>query len=309
MTQEPPAISRATIAWIFALPLMVAWPLPLVFSTEILARSDTEAAIHIWGLWAAGVSGHPFIVQTAHMAWPEGFVGVLVDPINLPAFLLGLLVSVPLAYNLIAYIGLVVSGLAGACLARRAGGAPMLGAMVGAASPPLLAQTGLGMTETFAVGVVGLTLVALLRALDGPGWRWRILAGLGLGMSWYAGPYNGVWSSLICAVVGAAALIRRESPIRQRLATLGAVAGVGIALAMPLAWAVLTLRVPGQPGTGAAAGLQLCPAPSRTCARAGYSSPTTATNTHSIAPRAPCTTHTPSTSRPTAAVVSRRRCV
>ena len=227
----------------------------MVLNSELLARSDTEAAIHIWGLWAAGVSGHPFIVQTAHMAWPDGFVGVLVDPINLPAFLLGLLVSVPLAYNLVVYTGVAISGLAGACLAQRAGGAPMLGAWVGAASPPLLAQTGLGMTETFAVGLVGLTLVALLRALDGPGWRWRIGAGLGLGMCWYAGPYNGVWVSLICAVVGTAALVRGTTPMRDRLATLGSTAALGLAMVLPLAWAVLTLRVSGQPGTGAAAGL------------------------------------------------------
>jgi hypothetical protein len=251
-------LGRGTIAWILTLPLWVAWPLPLVFRSEVLARSDTEAAIHIWGLWAAGVARHPIIVDTVQMGFPDGLVGVLVDPINLPAFLLGLLSGIPAAYNMLLYTGLVISGLAGALLAQRAGGWPALGATVAAASPPLLAQAGLGMTETFSVGIVGLTLYALLRALEQSSWGWRFAAGLGLGASWYAGPYNGIWSSLVCTVVGAAALFGARSSraaLGKTAVSLGSIGATGLALAAPVAWAVLNLRQAGQPGTGAAAGL------------------------------------------------------
>ena len=43
------ALGRRVLAWILLLPLVVAWPLPLVLGSQVLARSDTEAAIHIWG--------------------------------------------------------------------------------------------------------------------------------------------------------------------------------------------------------------------------------------------------------------------
>jgi len=244
------------MVWIAALPMLVAWPLPMVFTDEALSRPDTEAAIHIWGLWAAAVSGHPYIVDTQHMAWPDGFVGVLVDPLNLPAFLLGLLHGVPAAYNMTLYMGLVLAATAGALLARRAGGNPAVGAFVAAASPPLLTQSSLGMTETFTVGVVGLCLLALLRCLEHPSWRRVVLAGVALAACWYGGPYNGVWASLICVVVGIGALVRSPQRWRELLAALSGTGLVGVLLTAPLANAVLSLRVAGQPGTAAASRLQ-----------------------------------------------------
>ena len=255
MACSQPALGRGLIAWILALPLVVAWPLPRVFFREVLSRTDTEAAIHIWGLWAAGVARHPFIVDTKHLAWPDGFVGVLVDPLNLPVFLLGLPLGIPAAYNLTLYAGLVLAGLAGALLAHRAGGSGALGALVAMASPPLLTQASLGMTETFTVGMVGLTLVALLWSMDALSWRRSVVAGVVLGACWYGGPYNGIWASILCLVVGLSTMVRMPQKRLERALHLGCVAVTGLVLVAPLAWAVLDLRVAGQPGTGAAAGL------------------------------------------------------
>ena len=229
-----PARTRTSLALgliLFGLPLLLLWPGPAVWSTDVLAAPDQEAATHIWGLWAALREGQPLFIHSTLLGWPAGVRLVLVDAANLPAFALGHTLGGPAAgYNSVLYFGLVLQGAAGALLARTVGGAPWLGAIAAMACPTLLSNAADGMTEGFAVGWVGVQLAALLRALRGDGKGWAALAVLGLALAWYGGPYNGLFAALIDAA-GAALLIS------------------------PLAYGILFLRDAELPGSEVRAGL------------------------------------------------------
>ena len=235
---------------ILGLPLLLAWPLPLVWRDAVLAAPGEEAASHIWGLWAAWETGHPLVVDSPLLGWPDGLSIVLVDPVNLPAFGLGLPFGPAAAYNALIYVGLALVGLAGAALARRVGGAPWLGAVAAMAAPVMVSTPASGLTEELTVGLVGLFLAALLRALDGGGPSWTAAAAALLALSWYGGPYNGLFASAIGAVVGLRALVSRRGGGRAALIGIG-----GAVLTAPLAWAILTQRDPRLPGSSERAGL------------------------------------------------------
>lgn len=244
---------------LFGLPLLLAWPLPLVFGQQVLAAPDQEAATHIWGLWAALYEGDPLTIRTSLLGWPDGVSVVLVDPANLPAFALGRALGGPAGgYNLVLYSGLVLMGLAGALLARAAGGAPWLGAVTAMACPTLIANAADGQTEGFAVGWVGVQLALLLRYVELGGAVRGALAALALALAWYGGPYNGIFASCLDAALGLGLLLRarRDRAALARLGRrLGAVAAGGLALVGPLATAILTRRDADLPGSGARAGL------------------------------------------------------
>ena len=244
---------------LFGLPLLLLWPGPAVWRTDVLAAPDQEAATHIWGLWAALREGQPLFIHSTLLGWPAGVRLVLVDAANLPAFALGQALGGPAAgYNSVLYFGLVLQGVAGALLARTVGGAPWLGAIAAMACPTLLSNAADGMTEGFAVGWVGVQLAALLRALRGDGKGWALLAVLGLALAWYGGPYNGLFAALIDAVVGLSALIAarmRPADLRVVAARLGSIAAGAALLISPLAYGILFLRDAELPGSEVRAGL------------------------------------------------------
>ncbi len=242
----------ATLALIVLAPLGLAWPLPLVFGTDLLGWRYQEAGVHAWGLWAALVERSPVVVDTKLAAWPDGVRFVLVDPANLPSFALGSLWSVAAGYNLVLYSGLVLAGVGCALLARRAGGAPWLGALVGMACPTLLACTFEGTTEAFVVGWVAIHLALLLGFLDGRGWWWGLGALAALAAAGHAGPYNGVWAGLLDLGVLLAAVVARRW---KRAGLTVAVLVGGFFACLPLAWATLTQRLDTMSGSGARAGL------------------------------------------------------
>ncbi len=240
-------------------PGIVAWPLPVVFATEFVACRVGEVAAHTWALATALTERAPVLVATQAVGFPEGVTYVLVDPANLPAWALGSRLGPAAGYNAVLWSGLLLAGAGGALLARRVGGAPWLGALAAMACPALLSAASPGTTEDYAVGWVAVHLALLLGYARAGGWLRWLGATVTLVLAVHGGPYNGVWAGLIDATVGVACLARvRRQGWRPVLRVL-AVGACAAAACTPFAWALLTQRAPGLPGTRPGAGLQSPP--------------------------------------------------
>lgn len=236
------------------LPAVLLWPLPLVAHRQLLVAPGYEAASHIWGHWAAWIEGSPLRIRSTLLAWPSGIDLVLVDPIHLPAFVIGSSLAGPaLGFNLVLVQGLLVAGLAGALLAREAEAEPWLGALAAMVVPGLVAAGGDGISEDLAVGFVALFAALLLRARRTPGTRSALLAALALGLCGYAGPYNAMLAALVLVGITLGA-----SPTRARLIQAAGLGLTGLILALPPLAVLLTARSDQLPGGAARAGL---PAP------------------------------------------------
>ena len=234
----------AIAATILLLPLLLLWPLPAVFTTELLSHPAQEAPAHIWGLWAAWHERQPLVIDTTLVTWPDSTSIVLIDPINILPYMLGHAIGGPAAgYNLLLYLGHVLLGVAGVALARRVGGDPLIGAVAAQICPPFIASPATGMTEEFGVGWVALFCVALLSFLESRTAWAGILAAILLSVCWYSGPYNGLWAGLIGLLI-AAGSVRRI----RRLAATAAVGVGGMVLTLPLANAILRERHQDLPG-------------------------------------------------------------
>jgi hypothetical protein len=237
-------------------PLVVAWPLPVVWSRAMLTVPGRDAAGHVWLLWAALRERAPLLGHTDLLGYPEGFSLVLADPGNLPFYAVGSLVSPSAAYNSMLWGGLLLSGVAGALLARRVQGPAWLGALVAMAAPPMLAASAEGTTDSFGVAWVLLQWVLLLRFLDSGRVRDGLLAAGSLAMCWHCGPYNGLWAAMMDLVLGLWVLgrgwssgegvPRRRWPALRRAAMVGA---GGLLLCLPLAHAMLGVQDPNMPGS------------------------------------------------------------
>ena len=107
----------AIAATILLLPLLLLWPLPAVFTTQLLSHPAQEAPAHIWGLWAAWHEGQPLVIDTTLVTWPESTSIVLIDPINILPYMLGHAIGGPAAgYNMLLYLSHVLLGVAGVAL-------------------------------------------------------------------------------------------------------------------------------------------------------------------------------------------------
>lgn len=243
---------RSVPGWVVAaalLPWLLLWPAPLVFASDLLSGRAHEAVSHLWGLWAAVEARNPLVVETRHLSWPEGFTFVLIDPGNVPAYLLGSLLGPVAGYNAVLVSGVSLMAVAGALLGRAAGAdrAGMTTSAIAAAScPALLSNAGEGITESFTVGWCGIAAAALLLHLQEqrPGWRgwtWGALAGLALGAAVWGGPYNALWSAFLCGALGLWHLRawRRTLPV----------AVLGLVVAGPVLASQSIARTPGLPGT------------------------------------------------------------
>ena len=253
---EGPPLSRwevgGLVAVLATVPWVVTWPLLPRFFTHVMAAADQEAAPHIWGLWAAAQTGGALQLDTTLQGFPDGVDLVLVDPLNVLPFQLGLLGGVASAYNTVLLTGVLTMGLAGAALARVAGGSPVLGSVVAMACPTLIANAADGMTEGFGVGMVGLAVAALLRTRQRPQSRWWIAGGLLVGLTAWAGPYNAVWTALVGLALAVAAAIQRRG---GQLVGLFKAGLVGIFVALPVIAAIFGARDEALPGSGSRAGL------------------------------------------------------
>jgi hypothetical protein len=237
VTAPSPRAQRAALAAVLVLlPPLLLWPLPRVGRQALLTSPHGEAAAHVWALWAALREGHPLLFHTRLVSWPEGVDVLLIDPANLPWVALGAPFGPAAAYNAILLGGCLLMGVAGALLARRVGGAPWLGAAAAMACPAFLAGTLRGATEQLAVAWVGIGLALLLEAVGRGGAVRVILAGIAMGISAWAGPYNGLWMGIAGLAVGAGLAVRRDARAWRRALPAGLVAA---AVAAPVAWAIV----------------------------------------------------------------------
>ncbi len=237
-------------------PMLVAWPLPRVWSKAMLTVPGRDASGHVWALWAALQEGSPYLGHTDLLGYPDGFFLTLLDSANLPFFALGSWTGPAAGYNTALWGGLLVSGVAGAMLARRLGGSAWLGAVLAMAAPPMLAASAEGTTGSFCAGWVLLQLALLLRFLDTGRVRDGVLAALALAMAWHGGPYNGFWAAGLDLTVALWIVARGwsadPSAPRRRHPALGRavlVGGGALLLCLPLAWAMLGVQDPGMPGS------------------------------------------------------------
>jgi len=244
-----------TLVLIGLLPLVLLWPLPQLGSSHVLAGADQEAAPHIWGFWAALQSGSPMSIEGSMARHPEGVSLPLVDPAHLAAYQLGQQLSPALGYNLVLLQGFWILGLAGALMARRAGGSARVGAIVAMLSAPMLAAPASGMTEAMGAGWVGIQLVLLLDWLDNGRIRSGVLAAITLAICALSGPYNGVWAGLLDLGLGIWWMTRgagNELPWKQRIRPLWIALGAS-SLVAPLAASLGFGRdgdLPGSRGRG-----------------------------------------------------------
>lgn len=230
------------------LPLAALWPLPRVAGRALLAARGQEGPDHLFGLWAAAQSGHPLVVQTPQVNWPEGVDFVLIDPLNLLFYTLPGLLSPALGYNAVLYAGVVVCALGAALLSRELGADPRAGAVLGAFCGPVLASVSEGQTENLAVGWVAVQLALLLRYIHGGAPAAGVGAALALAACLYGGPYNGIFAAALDLPVGLWALRRRPGVL--------AVGAGALALGAPAVWATLTQRAEGLPGSASRAELR-----------------------------------------------------
>ncbi|MDP6933521.1 MAG: hypothetical protein QGG40_11425 [Myxococcota bacterium] len=197
-----------------ALAALLLWPLPLVAHRALITSPLSEGVSHLWGWWAAMATRSPFTIETTLINFPEGSRLELIDPLHLVPFWLGSWVSPALGFNLVIWLGLVVSGWAGWLLVREAhagtGGDPRntpieqqwLATCIGLSCPTLLAVAVDGITESLGTGWVGVQL-ALLLSLRRNRSASRLFAwGLSLVACVHSGPYNAVWMALLDLPVG-----------------------------------------------------------------------------------------------------------
>ncbi|MCK6523235.1 hypothetical protein L6R49_17610 [Myxococcota bacterium] len=233
----------AVVAGILALiaPLLTLWP---IGADALLAAPGQEAPEHLAGLWLAAQSGDWLVVDTELLAWPSGERFVLIDPLNLLIF--RPLAAWPiLAFNAVLWAGCALGGLAGALLSREGGGRLWVGALLGATAGPLGGMAAEGQTEAFTLPWAALALVALLAFVRAGGLGRGALAAAVLAACFYGGPYTGIFAALGAAVVGL-------WWVRRRPAVLG-VGLLALVLAAPMAWATLTQRDEGLPGSASRA--------------------------------------------------------
>lgn len=189
---------------------------PAVFAGGLVGSAGTEVYGHAWvqswaaAGWPAWPTGTDLAENTT--SWP------VIDP--LPTWALGGLARVigaTVAWNLWAFVGIVLAAVGGGAFARALGGSGIVGAVGVATMPIFLGSLTSGLTEDYAFGLVALALAALLTER-------RLLGAALLGGSAWCGLYLawlGAWPAL---AIGFRRL--RTRPLRWLLA---ATLAVGIA--------------------------------------------------------------------------------
>lgn len=202
----------------------------------LLAALLTGRAWATGGLCAAPggeVYGHAWVQWWTSLGWPAWPTGTdlavgtrawpVIDP--LPTWLLGGLARVvgpAVAWNTGATVAVVVAALGGSALARSVGGVPAVGAIGVAMAPIWLGSLTSGLTEDYAVGGVAYALAAARAG------RWKAAGAVAGGLAW-CGLYLAWFAGLGLAVLA----VRRWRAWRS----IGAGAGVAVALAAPAGWA------------------------------------------------------------------------
>ncbi len=241
MRREPPDWSNLVVAPLLV--LLLTWPMPLR-PTWLLAHPLGEGTNHHWMFWRA--------LQDLPVAnWPAGIDIPLMDPINLP-FALGGLVHPALAYNGVVLAGLLLAYAGAWVFARELEAGPwgsMIAGIAAASAPALGAAADFGISEALPVGWLGFHAACLL-ALARPGSTRRALllalgAGLTLAAFVLAGWYHALFGLIVEVGLVIWTLVRARALRTLKPGLLGLAGAQGLlalALILPRLLAFLEIR-------------------------------------------------------------------
>ncbi len=246
MRREPPVWTNLVVAPLVV--VLLTWPMPLR-PDWLLAHPLGEGTNHHWMLWRA--------LQDLPVAnWPVGVEIPLMDPINLP-FALGGLLHPALAYNGVVLAGLLLAYAGAWFFARELEAGPwgsMIAGIAAASAPALGAAADFGISEALPVVWLGFHAACLL-ALARPGsLRRATLLALGAGLCLaafvLAGWYHALFGLLLelglvgWALVRARRLgtLRFPTPALPLLGLIGAQGLLALGLILPRFLAFLQIR-------------------------------------------------------------------
>jgi MYXO-CTERM domain-containing protein len=156
--------------------ILHTWPLA-IHPFRTLGHPLGEADNHAWMFWKSAVErlGAP----TALFNYPAGSPLPLMDPVNLPLYLLGAWIDPALGYNLVAFACGLLGVLAGYALCREwcEPGPSFVGGLVAGCSPFLAGVMDFGITEAWPLYLLSLHLLFLRRLLVRGGLRNLLASG------------------------------------------------------------------------------------------------------------------------------------
>lgn len=234
------ALDRRFVAAAYLLgALVLTWPLALDPAHSVAGGARTDAPNSLWNLWFVhrAFSMGQLPLHTTLLDPPDGGRIVIADPLNaaLGAPLVALF-GVVAAYAILVIGHLWLAGFAAHLLGRRLGGSGWVAGVGFQWAPIVLAHVHDGSSEAISVGLLPLSALATIAAVESGGARRIGLAGLALFLVAFSGWYSGVGAFLFaCAVLvfGWGELPRRRVVERVLPALL-----LGLALTAPWAAAV-----------------------------------------------------------------------
>ena len=200
MSRRDPRGRALALAFALGTCLAVLWPDGSVIM-GILGDPLGETDNHWWMLWRSGqeLLGGAELLANA----PVGVPIPLMDPINLPIFLLGSGFGPIIGWNLLAFASVGIAAWGGYRLAREVAGprAALIG-LVGTGGAPFLAGViDFGITESWPIGLMALHAAALLRHARLGDRKDALLAGLCLGAVGLSGWYHAFFVLLLEAML------------------------------------------------------------------------------------------------------------
>lgn len=181
--------------------LLRSWPMaahPLL----VLGHPNGEAPNHIRMLWRGGrrLLGDDRVLENL----PVGLPIPLMDPVNLPAWLLGAAFHPALGYNFVIFSSLILSFFGAFTLARALGadrGGALFAGVAAGTAPALAGAMSFGITEALPVGWLGLHAAALLRAARTRAPMAWVLSGICLAAFALSGWYNALFGLVVEVVL------------------------------------------------------------------------------------------------------------
>ncbi len=234
------AIAGASLSW---------GPLLWMDSNGLVGAAHLENVLHLWTLWIASQEG-PVVLDTALANWPTGWRQVTADPINIPVYALFSAISPRAGFHAVQMMNLAAGGLAAAWAARVfvPTAPPLLTAFIATTTCASLTFLHTGMTEVGTLWLAVVTFAWVRRALPPTSTRPSlILAGVGLGLCAWGGPYTLIYGAILSVFATGAALRRPQRTLILLRAF--AVATLGLLTAATPVWAVLSSRPEGLPGS------------------------------------------------------------
>lgn len=211
-----------------------------------------ETDNHLWMFWREGIRLRGVGGALANV--PEGVSIPLMDPVNLPVYLLLSPLGPVIAYNGMAAFNVLLSGLGAYVLARQFVDArhAEIALVAGGSAPFLAGVIDFGITESWPIGWLGIHAALLIRYARTGRRIVAVGAGVSLGLVALSGWYHALLGLIVEAVLVPALLLRH-----RRLGTV-AQGAIGAVMVLPSLIHFLSIReqwrprwlapAPGPPG-------------------------------------------------------------